>query len=137
MNARAVLGNIGPRSWQYGTSTARPVQTRLRANIPQCGPEQAKLVNSLLYGVILFGRDDFWSFHSNQFNFRRDVREFPALNEANSTKLERCGRTCFKTSILCFGTQIFGNTYRKKIMHLVNREKYLITVQHEISGHFI
>ena len=29
--ARAVLGNIGPRSWQYGPSAARSVQKRPRA----------------------------------------------------------------------------------------------------------
>ena len=46
--------NIGPRSWQYGPSTARSVQERLRTNIPQYGPEQVKLVSSLLYGIVIF-----------------------------------------------------------------------------------
>ena len=32
-----LLGNIGPRSWQYGPSAARSVQKRPRANIPQYG----------------------------------------------------------------------------------------------------
>ena len=36
-SARAVLGNIGPRWWQYGPSAARSVQKRPRANIPQYG----------------------------------------------------------------------------------------------------
>ena len=31
------MGNIGPRSWQYGPSAARSVQKRPRANIPQYG----------------------------------------------------------------------------------------------------
>ena len=31
------IGNIGPRSWQYGPSEAKSVQKRPRANIPQCG----------------------------------------------------------------------------------------------------
>ena len=34
---RAVLENIGPRSWQYGPSAARSVLPRLRDNIPQYG----------------------------------------------------------------------------------------------------
>ena len=38
--ARAVLGNIGPRSWQYGPSDARSVLPRPRANIPQYGPSK-------------------------------------------------------------------------------------------------
>ena len=36
--ARAVLGNIGPQSWQYGASAPRSVLRRPRANIPQYGP---------------------------------------------------------------------------------------------------
>ena len=42
--ARAVLGNIGPRSWQYVPRFARSVMPRPRANIPQCGP-RARLVS--------------------------------------------------------------------------------------------
>ena len=42
--ARAVLGNIGPRSWQYGPRLARSVLPRPRANIPQYGP-RARLVS--------------------------------------------------------------------------------------------
>ena len=41
--ARAVPGNIGPRSFLYGPSAARSVQKRPRANIPQYGP-RARLV---------------------------------------------------------------------------------------------
>ena len=36
--ARAVLGNIGPRSWKYGPRFARSALPRPRANIPQHGP---------------------------------------------------------------------------------------------------
>ena len=36
--ARAVLGNIGPWSWQYRPRCARSVLPRPRANIPQYGP---------------------------------------------------------------------------------------------------
>ena len=36
--ARAVLGNIGPRSWQYGPCFARSLLPHPRANIPQYGP---------------------------------------------------------------------------------------------------
>ena len=45
------MGNIGPRSWQYGPSAARSVQKRLRANISPVRLEQARLVSSLLYGT--------------------------------------------------------------------------------------
>ena len=31
----AIVGNIGPRSWQYGPSAAGSVQKPPRANIPQ------------------------------------------------------------------------------------------------------
>ena len=41
--ARAVPGNIGPRSFSYGPSAARSVLSRPRANIPQYGP-RARLV---------------------------------------------------------------------------------------------
>jgi len=34
---KAVLGNIGPRSWQCGPSEARSVPKRPRVNIPQYG----------------------------------------------------------------------------------------------------
>ena len=44
-SARAALGNIAPRSWQYGPSAARP-----RANIPQYGPP-ARLVTGYYYIV--------------------------------------------------------------------------------------
>ena len=46
--ARAVLGNIGPRSWQYGLSEVRSVLPRLRANIPQYGP-RTRLVSGCYY----------------------------------------------------------------------------------------
>ena len=36
--ARAVLGNIDARSWQYGPSEARSVLPRPRINISQYGP---------------------------------------------------------------------------------------------------
>ena len=41
--ARAVLGNIGPRSFLYRPRCARSVLSRPRANIPQYGP-RARLV---------------------------------------------------------------------------------------------
>ena len=41
--ARAIPGNIGPRSFLYGPSTARSVLSRPWANIPQYGP-RARLV---------------------------------------------------------------------------------------------
>ena len=46
--ARAVLGNIGPRSWQYGPRFARSVLPRPRANIPQYGP-RARLVSGYYF----------------------------------------------------------------------------------------
>ena len=42
--AWVALGNISPKSWQYGPSAARSVLQRLRANIPQYGP-RAQLVS--------------------------------------------------------------------------------------------
>ena len=42
--ARAVLGNIGPRSWQQRPSEARSVVPRPQANIPQYSP-RARLVS--------------------------------------------------------------------------------------------
>ena len=53
-------------------SAARSVQKRLRANIPQYGPEQVKLVSSLLYGIILRTKQHFRKFI--QVNFRCDVK---------------------------------------------------------------
>ena len=41
--ARAVPGNIGPRSFLYGPSAARSELSRPRANFPQYGP-RARLV---------------------------------------------------------------------------------------------
>ena len=41
--ARAVLGNIGPRSWQYRPSEARSVLPQPQADIPQYSPH-ARLV---------------------------------------------------------------------------------------------
>ena len=43
--ARVVLGNIGPRSWQYGHRFARFVLPRPRANISQDGP-RARFVSA-------------------------------------------------------------------------------------------
>ena len=42
--AWVALGNISPKSWQYGPSAAGSVLPRLRANIPQYGP-RAQLVS--------------------------------------------------------------------------------------------
>ena len=53
-------GEYCPRSWQYGPSAASSVQKRPRANIPQYGPEQVKLVSSLLYGIIFRTKQHFW-----------------------------------------------------------------------------
>ena len=39
-SARAALGNIGPRSWQYAPSAASSVQRRPRANIAQYGSSE-------------------------------------------------------------------------------------------------
>ena len=50
--ARAVLGNIGPRSFLYGPRCARSVLPRPRANIPQYGP-LARLVRKLLMHLSL------------------------------------------------------------------------------------
>ena len=50
---------IGSRSRQYGPSAARSVQKRPSANIPQYGPEQVKLVSSLLYGIIFRTKQHF------------------------------------------------------------------------------
>ena len=44
---------MGPRSWQYGQSTARSVHKRPWASIPQYGPEQVRLVSCLLYGMFV------------------------------------------------------------------------------------
>ena len=49
------------------------VQKRPRANIPQYGPEQVKLVSSLLYGIIFRTKQHFRYFI--QVNFRRSVKE--------------------------------------------------------------
>ena len=46
--ARAVLGNIGPRSLKYGPRFARSVLPRPRANIPQYGA-RARLVSGYSY----------------------------------------------------------------------------------------
>ena len=46
--ARAVLGNIGPRSWQYGPSAARSVQKPTEGRYSPVRLEQATLVSSLL-----------------------------------------------------------------------------------------
>ena len=36
--SQAILGNIGPQSWQYGPRFAWSVLPQPRANIPQYGP---------------------------------------------------------------------------------------------------
>ena len=46
--ARAVPGNIGPRSFSYVPRCARSVLSRPRANIPQYGP-RARLVRGYYY----------------------------------------------------------------------------------------
>ena len=52
--ARAVLGNIGPRSFLYGPSAARSVLPRPRANIPQDGPRARLVVLSRNISLIFF-----------------------------------------------------------------------------------
>ena len=37
LSTRAVMGNVGLRSWRCGPSAVWSVRKRLRANIPQCG----------------------------------------------------------------------------------------------------
>ena len=49
--ARAVLGNIGPRSFLYGPRCARSVLSQPRANIPQYGP-RARLVRGYYYHFV-------------------------------------------------------------------------------------
>ena len=51
--ARAVPGNIGPRSFLYGPRCARSVLSRPRANIPQYGP-RARLVRGYYYQTTRF-----------------------------------------------------------------------------------
>ena len=46
--ARALPGNIGPRSFLYGPRCARSVLSRSRANIPQYGP-RARLVRGYYF----------------------------------------------------------------------------------------
>jgi len=46
--ARAILGNIGPRSFLYGPRCAWSVLPRPRANIPQYGP-RARLVRGYYF----------------------------------------------------------------------------------------
>ena len=67
---------------EYGPSAARSVQKRPRANIPQYGPEQVKLVSSLLYGIVFYAQQHFRLFI--QVNFWHGVREFPAYDNASS-----------------------------------------------------
>ena len=50
--ARAVPGNIGPRSFSHGPRCARSVLSRPRANIPQYGPS-AQLVRGYYYYVTI------------------------------------------------------------------------------------
>ena len=50
--ARAVLGNIGPRSFLYGPRCARSILPRPRANIPQYSP-CAQLVRGYIFVPIL------------------------------------------------------------------------------------
>ena len=50
-SARAVQGNIGPRSWQYGcTKTSEGQYSPVRL-------EQARLVSSLLYGIVFLSEE--------------------------------------------------------------------------------
>ena len=37
LSMRSILGNIGPKPWQYRSSTVTSIEKWLRANIPQCG----------------------------------------------------------------------------------------------------
>ena len=59
------LGNIGPRSWQYRTATTEGKYSPVR-------PEQARLVNCLLYGTrLLIVKCTCGGLHLK--GFRRDV----------------------------------------------------------------
>ena len=49
--ARAVPGNIGPWSFSYGSSAARSVLSRPRANIPQYGP-RTRLVRGYYFSLL-------------------------------------------------------------------------------------
>ena len=78
------------------------VQKRPRANIPQYDPEQVKLVSSLLHGITFYAQQHFQLFI--RVNFRHDVREFPAYDDASSKNPEELKRQhfAFRTRFLAF-----------------------------------
>ena len=80
-NTNLLLIEREDRTGEYWPEVV-PVQKRPRANIPQYGPEQVMLVGSLLYGIIFYPQQHFRLF--TQVNFRHDVREFSAYDDASS-----------------------------------------------------
>ena len=60
----------------------RSVQERPRANIPQYGPEQVKLVSSLLYGIVFYAQQHFRL--SIQVNFGTMSGNFSTYDDASS-----------------------------------------------------
>ena len=97
---RAVLGNVGPRSWQYGPSASRSVQKRPRANIPQYDPEQVKLVSSLLHRIIFYAQQHFRLFI--QVNFRHDRCQ--GISRLWWRKQQKPSR--IKMTIFCFPDEV-------------------------------
>ena len=88
--ARAVLGNIGPRSFLYGPRCARSVLPQPRANIPQCGP-RARFVRG------------------NYFYYYSVKRRFNAIDELKIRFKESSSRvwsqeTKLKSAIVSFAT---------------------------------
>ena len=96
------MGNIGPRSWQYGPSAARSVQKRPRAYIPQYGPEQVKLVSSLLdlygdYMASFFVRNNTSAISFKSISgavSRKQASDFNWLSNQFDDRCRRSAKTC-------------------------------------------
>ena len=90
-------GEYWPEVVADGPRCARSVQKRPRANIPQYGPEQVKLVSSLLYGIISFVRNNTSgsSFKSiSGAMSRKEASDFNWLSNQLDDRCCRSAKTC-------------------------------------------
>ena len=91
------LGSTDPAP---GPSAERSVQKRPRANISQYGPEQVKLVSSLLYGIIFRTTQQHNNTSGSSFKSisgamsRKEASDFNWLSNQFDDRCCRSAKTC-------------------------------------------
>ena len=100
-----MLGNIGSRSWQYGSSIVRSIKKKTEDQYSPVRLEQARLDSSLLYGTRLM----------LYFSFKRHFRsvEFKELLRVvtRATQKEQA-TTSLKSNLLNIRTSIYQRNLR-------------------------